>query len=212
MASLVYLSALFHMPLANATAINMSTPLLIALLSALWLGVRVTLGQWLIMAVGFVGVLLVVQPQAEGFNAWAWVALGGTLLHASRDLCVRWIPTHIPSMSISVGTSLSATVFAGIWGLFNEWHSVGWLEGALLAAAAAFLSAGYYFLIKATRIADMSVIAPFRYMGLMTAVLIGYFVWGDIPNPMAWCGMGLLVGAGLMMLRLHRKPSALDAA
>jgi drug/metabolite transporter (DMT)-like permease len=212
LASLVYLSALFHMPLANATAINMSTPLLIALLSALWLGVRVTLGQWLIMAVGFVGVLLVVQPQAEGFNAWAWVALGGTLLHALRDLSVRWIPSHIPSVAITVGTSLSATIFAGIWGLFHEWHSVGWLEGALLAAAAAFLSAGYYFLIKATRIADMSVIAPFRYMGLMTAVLIGYFVWGDIPNPMAWCGMGLLVGAGLMMLRLHRKPSALDAA
>ena len=89
---------------------------------------------------------------------------------------------------------------------------MGWLESALLAAAAAFLSAGYYFLIKATRIADMSVIAPFRYMGLLTAVFIGFMVWGDIPNPMAWGGMGLLVGAGLMMLRLHRKPSALDAA
>ena len=94
----------------------------------------------------------------------------------------------------------------------SEWHTVSGLEGLLLAAAAAFLSAGYYFLIKATRIADMSVIAPFRYMGLLTAVFIGFMVWGDIPNTMAWGGMALLVGAGLMMLRLHRKLSALDAA
>jgi len=70
MASLVYLSALFNMPLANATAINMSTPLLIALLSALLLGQRVSGRHWGIMGVGFFGVLLVVQPQADGFNAW----------------------------------------------------------------------------------------------------------------------------------------------
>ena len=81
LASLVYLTAMFHMPLANATAINMATPLLIALLSGLLLGVRVSLRHWLIIATGFAGVLLVVQPQAEGFNQWAWVCLGGTLLH-----------------------------------------------------------------------------------------------------------------------------------
>ena len=79
LASLVYLTAMFHMPLANATAINMATPLLIALLSGLLLGVRVSLGNWLIIATGFVGVLLVVQPQAEGFNLWAWVCLAWLL-------------------------------------------------------------------------------------------------------------------------------------
>ena len=64
-ASLVYLSALFHMPLGNATAINMSTPLLIALLSGLLLGVHVSARHWLIIGLGFIGVLMVVQPQAD---------------------------------------------------------------------------------------------------------------------------------------------------
>ena len=80
-ASLVYLSALFNMPLANATAINMSTPLLIALLSALLLQHRISWRHWLIIGLGFVGVLCVVQPQAEGFTHWAWVALAALLVN-----------------------------------------------------------------------------------------------------------------------------------
>ncbi|MFM7802332.1 MAG: DMT family transporter [Limnohabitans sp.] len=208
-ASLVYLSALFHMPLGNATAINMSTPLLIALLSGLLWGVRVSAQHWLIIGLGFIGVLLVVQPQADGFNAWAWVALAGTCLPALRDLSVRLIEPHIPSMVITVGTALAATVLAGVWSVFTPWQTVSSLHWLMMATAAVFLSSGYFFLIKATRMADMSVVAPFRYMGLLTAVLAGYVIWGDVPNPMAWCGMLLLVGAGVWMIKSQRQASPL---
>lgn len=204
-ASLVYLSALFNMPLGNATAINMSTPLLIALLSGLLLGVHVSLRNWLIIGMGFAGVLLVVQPQAEGFNAWAWVALCGTCLHAMRDMCVRFIPQQVPSNVIACGTALTATVMAGIWSLWVVWVPVSPLHWLMMTAASVFLSSGYFCLILATRMADMSVIAPFRYMGLLTAVLSGFVIWGDVPNAMAWCGMLLLVGAGLLMLRVNRQ-------
>ena len=206
-ASLVYLSALFHMPLGNATAINMSTPLLIALLSGLLMGVHVSARNWLIIGLGFVGVLMVVQPQADEFNAWAWVALAGTVLHALRDLSVRFIAPEVPSMVITVGTALAATVLSGVWSIFTPWQAVSATHWGMIAAAAVFLSCGYFFLIKATRMADMSVVAPFRYIGLLTAVLAGYVIWGDMPNPLAWCGMLLLVGAGILMLRLHRQPA-----
>ena len=207
LASLVYLSALFNMPLANATAINMSTPLLIALLSALLLQHHISWRHWLIIGLGFVGVLCVVQPQADGFNHWAWVALAGTLCHALRDLSVHFIPDHVPSPLITLSTALTATVMAGIWALFHPWHSVTPMQWAQMAGASVFLSAGYFLLIKATRIADMTVIAPFRYMGLLTAVVMGFVVWGDVPNALAWTGMGLLVAAGLMMIRISRPPS-----
>jgi drug/metabolite transporter (DMT)-like permease len=207
LASMVYLSALFNMPLANATAINMSTPLLIALLSALLLQQRISWRHWLIIGLGFAGVLCVVQPQAEGFNHWAWVALAGTLCHALRDLSVHFIPDHVPSPLITLSTALTATVMAGIWALFHPWHSVTPLQWAQMAGAAVFLSAGYFLLVKATRIADMTVIAPFRYMGLLTAVVLGFVVWGDVPNALAWTGMGLLVAAGLMMIRISRPPT-----
>ena len=207
LASLVYLSALFNMPLANATAINMSTPLLIALLSALLLQHHISWRHWLIIGLGFVGVLCVVQPQADGFNHWAWVALAGTLCHALRDLSVHFIPDHVPSPLITLSTALTATVMAGIWALFHPWHSVTPLQWAQMAGASVFLSAGYFLLIKATRIADMTVIAPFRYMGLLTAVVMGFVVWGDVPNALAWTGMGLWVAAGLMMIRISRPPT-----
>jgi drug/metabolite transporter (DMT)-like permease len=203
----VYLSALFNMPLANATAINMSTPLLIALLSALLLQHRISWRHWLIIGLGFGGVLCVVQPQADGFNHWAWVALAGTLCHALRDLSVYFIPDHVPSPLITLSTALTATVMAGIWALFHPWHSVTPLQWAQMAGASVFLSAGYFLLIKATRMADMTVIAPFRYMGLLTAVVMGFVVWGDVPNALAWTGMGLLVAAGLMMIRISRPPT-----
>ena len=206
-ASLVYLSALFHMPLGNATAINMSTPLLIALLSGLLMGVHVSARNWLIIGLGFVGVLMVVQPQADGFNAWTWVALAGTVLHALRDLSMRFIAPEVPSTVITVGTALAATVLSGVWSIFTPWQAVSATHWGMMAAAAVFLSCGYFFLIKATRMADMSVVAPFRYIGLLTAVLAGYVIWGDMPNPLAWCGMLLLVGAGILMLRLHRQPA-----
>ena len=206
LASLVYLSALFHMPLGNATAINMSTPLLIALFSGLLMGVHISLRNWMIIGLGFVGVILVVQPQAEGFNAWAWVALAGTCLHALRDLSVRFIPPTVPSMVITMGTALSATVLAGIWSLAHEWVDLSAFTWLMVASASVFLSSGYFFLIKATRVADMSVIAPFRYMGLLTAVIVGFVIWGDVPNLLAWCGMWILVSAGLLMLKLNRQP------
>lgn len=203
LASLVYLTAMFHMPLANATAINMATPLLIALLSGLLLGVRVSLGNWLIIATGFAGVLLVVQPQADGFNQWAWVCLGGTLLHALRDISMRFVPSQIPSMIVTLSTATTATLMAGVWSLWQDWAVVSMTSWACLGGAAVLLSTGYFLLIQSTRSADLTVVAPFRYVGLLTAVVMGFVVWGDIPNPMAWCGMVLLVGAGLMMLRKH---------
>ena len=203
LASLVYLTAMFHMPLANATAINMATPLLIALLSGLLLGVRVSLGNWLIIATGFAGVLLVVQPQADGFNQWAWVCLGGTLLHALRDISMRFVPSQIPSMIVTLSTATTATLMAGVWSLWQDWAVVSVTSWACLGGAAVLLSTGYFLLIQSTRSADLTVVAPFRYVGLLTAVVMGFVVWGDIPNPMAWCGMVLLVGAGLMMLRKH---------
>jgi len=199
-ASLVYLSALFNMPMANANAINMSTPLLIALMAALLLHHRIRPRHWFIMALGFVGVLLVVQPQADGFNAWAWVALAGTLCHALRDLAVGFIPDDVPSSMVTISTATTTTGMAGAWAVFHPWQSVEWSAWWLLTASALCLSLGYFLLVKATRLADMSVIAPFRYTGLFTAVVMGYLVWGDVPNALAWGGMVLLVGAGLLMI------------
>jgi drug/metabolite transporter (DMT)-like permease len=204
-ATMTYLTSLFHLPLANATAINMATPLFITLFAVIGFAEKVGPRRWAALAAGFAGVLLVVQPTAAGFNAYALLCLGGTLLHASRDLTTRTIAARIPSIIITLSTAIAVTLLAGVFGLvMRDWQPVNAQQLGLLAAASVFLSGGYYLLTVAMRSGEMSLVAPFRYTGLLFALVLGFLVWGDVPNALAWAGIALLVGAGIVVL--HAPP------
>jgi drug/metabolite transporter (DMT)-like permease len=205
LATFAYLLALFQLPIANATAINMATPLFITLLAVLWLRARVGAARWLAIGVGFGGVLLVIQPSADGFNAWAWLCLAGTLLHAVRDLITPRIARDLPSIGVTLATAISVTLLAGALSLAQGWGPMTLRQLGLLGAAAAFLAGGYHLVIKATRIGDLSVVTPFRYSGLLMAVALGYVVWGDVPNAIAWAGIALLLAAGWYLLSHERR-------
>ena len=201
LATLTYLVSLFHLPIANATAINMATPLFITVLAVLWLRAQVGALRWLAIGVGFAGVLLVIQPRAEGFNAFAWLCLLATVLNAMRDLVTLRIAREVPSIGITLATAVAVTLAAGLMALLQGWSSMSGPQLGLLAGAAVFLAAGYQLIIRATRSGDLSVVAPFRYTGLLMAVAIGWGVWGDVPNLLAWAGIALVLGAGLYLLR-----------
>ena len=204
-ATITYLTSLFHLPIGNATAINMATPLFITLFAVIAFKERVEAGRWLAVATGFVGVLLIVQPSGAAFNAYALLCLGGTLLHAARDLTTRVIDRGIPSILITVSTALAVTLLSGVLSLlFDEWKPVSGGQLALLAGASVFLSGGYFLLTVAMRGGEMSFIAPFRYAGLLFALVLGFLVWGDVPNTLAWWGIALLVAAGLYVLHGER--------
>jgi drug/metabolite transporter (DMT)-like permease len=214
LATMTYLTSLFHLPIANATAINMATPLFITLFAVLALGEKVGPARWLAIATGFAGVLLVVQPSAAGFNAYALLCLGGTLLHAGRDLTTRLIDASVPSILITVATAVTVTLLSGALSLVQGWQPMTVGHLSLLALASVFLSIGYYLIIVGMRHGDMSVVAPFRYTGLLFALAIGWALWGDTPNALALAGIALLVGAGFYMLHNQRARArdALDAA
>lgn len=201
LATVVFLVSLFHLPLGTATAINMATPLVIAAMAALWLGERVSLTRWLVIGVGFGGVLLVIQPGPQGFNTWAWVGLAATLLTAARDTITRRIPPDMPSIGITLASSVTVTGLALLSVAFEDWRPLTPREWALLTGAAAFLAAGYQLIIRSTRSGDLSAVAPFRYVCLLLAVALGWALWGDVPNALAWAGIALLIGAGLVLLR-----------
>lgn len=203
-ASLLYLWALFNMPIANATAINLASPLIITVLAVIFLREPVGWRRWSAIAAGFAGVLLVIQPAGEGFNVFALVCLLGTFFHAVRDLLTRRIEPGIPSILISLSTAIAVGVLAGVLSIFEGWQSFGLRELALLACAAVFLAGGYYAIIQCMREGEMSLIAPFRYTGLLWAVVLGFAVWGDVPNALAWSGITLLIGSGIYVLHRER--------
>lgn len=199
-ATMLYLGSLFHLPIGNATAINLAAPLFMTLFAALFMAERVRGARWLAVGFGFLGVLLVIQPRAEGFNGYALVCLLGTLFHAARDLMTRRIHTGIPSILITLSTAVAVTVVSGVGSLLQGWKPFGLFEFALLALASVFLTGGYYFIINSMRHGEMTLIAPFRYSGLLFALVLGYLVWGEVPNTQAWFGIALLIGSGLYVL------------
>jgi drug/metabolite transporter (DMT)-like permease len=199
--SLTYLTALFHLPLGNATAINLASPLFITVFAIYFFKEHVSFQRGAFILLGFGGVLLVVQPASEGFNVYGIICVVATLLHATRDTLTRAIGLHIPVLLISLSTAISVTLGAGAVTLTQTWVAVNTTELLMLLLASAFLSSAYYFLIIAMRTGEMSLVAPFRYSGLIFALLIGYVVWGEIPNLLAWLGIFLLVVSGLMILR-----------
>jgi len=211
-ATMLYLFSLFHLPIANATAINLASPLFMIVFAVLFLGHHVGLGRWLAIGAGFAGVVLVIQPRADGFNFWAWVCLSGTLFHAARDLMTPRIATHIPSILITLSTAIAVTVVSGVVSIFQGWKPFGWFELSLLALASVFLSSGYFFIITSMRHGEMSLVAPFRYSGLLFALVLGYLVWDEAPNALAWCGIAVLIGSGVYLLMSDRTRTSATAA
>jgi drug/metabolite transporter (DMT)-like permease len=203
-ASLAYLTAVFHLPLANATAINLSSPLFITAFAMVFLKEPVALQRGLLILLGFGGVLLVVQPSSAGFNAYAWLAVLATLLHATRDTLTRAIGLHVPAMLMTLSTAVSVALAAGGITLSQNWMPVDSTSLALLFGASLLLSMAYYLLIVGMRSGEISLVAPFRYSGLLFALLIGYVVWDEVPNVLGWAGIFLLAMSGLLILRSER--------
>ena len=123
------------------------------------------------------------------------------MLNALRDLVTLRIARDVPSIGITLATAVAVTLMAGGLSLVQGWRPMTAAQLGLLAAAAVFLAAAYQLIIRATRAGDLSVVAPFRYSGLLMAVGLGWGVWGEVPNVLAWAGIALVIAAGLFLLR-----------
>ena len=207
-ATMLFLVSLFHLPLANATAINMASPLIITVLAAALLGERLGPLRWVAIGVGFLGVLLIIQPRAEGFNVYALVCLSSTVLLSVRDLMIRRVHAGMPSILITLSTTVAVMLLAGALSFIEGWRPFNAFELGLLAVAAVFLATAYYLIVISTRRGDLSLTAPFRYTALLFATIGGFAVWGDTPNALAWCGIALVIASGIYVLRASRRARA----
>ena len=205
MAAISYLVALAYIPFAIATAINMSTPLFLAALAVLFLGEIVGWRRWTAIAVGFVGVLMVIQPHPGEVNVWTWMVVFSSFVGATRDVIARWVPPHVPTLVVSLSSAVTLAVVGCIWATFNGWQPMS-LRGVLLVLGSSLLLAtGYQLLMISLRSgAEFSVIGSFRYASVLWALAIGYVLWGDVPNLLAVAGIAVVVAAGLYILHRER--------
>lgn len=203
--SIVYLVALFNIQFAIATAINLSTPLIFTALAVLLLKETVRWRRWSAVIVGFLGVLLVIQPRPGDIDVWAWVVLFATVLGAFRDVLGRYLPASVPTLVVSFASAVAVALVGCAWTFVDGWQPMTAREIGLLLASSLLLAAGYQFLVIALRSgAEFSVIGAFRYASILWALGIGYVVWGDVPNALAMAGIVVIVGSGLYILHRER--------
>ncbi|MFC6639373.1 EamA family transporter [Sulfitobacter sp. JBTF-M27] len=202
-----FLTALFNMPLANLTAILQVVPLAVTLASAVVLRETVGWRRMLAIAVGFCGVLLIVKPGAEGFNVWSLYGVIAMLLVTVRDLVTRKLSPTVPSMTVTLVTAGAVAVAMGLASLGVTWVAIDLLTAALIVGSAVFIMGGYFFSIQVMRSGDVSFTAPFRYTGLIWALLAGWFVFGEWPGVMTLIGAAIVVATGTFSFYRERQLS-----
>jgi len=211
--TVTYLLALAHLPIANVSAVQQALPLAVTMGAALFFGEGVGWRRWLAIAVGFLGVLVIVRPGFEGFSAYSLLVLACVGFCAVRDLATRRIPNDIPTLLISAVTSLAMTVLGALLlPVMGGWVPMNFDATALLALAAVLVLIGYQFIIMAMRIGDISFIAPFRYTALLWSIMLGVVVFGDFPDMVMIVGSLIIVGSGLYTLYRERVTGRARAA
>jgi drug/metabolite transporter (DMT)-like permease len=205
LATVFYLTALFNMPIADATAILQFTPLAITAGAALFLGAPVGWRRWLATGVGLVGVLIIVRPLGEGFNPYAAVALLSVVFVATRDLLIRRVSPGVPALVVATASAVAVTTSSLALALFETWRVPSTHTLAMLAGASLCLVGGYYWIVIAMRSGDIAVVAPFRYSIIVFAVLAGFLVWGEVPDTASWIGLAIVTAAGLYTFMRERK-------
>ncbi len=204
-AALTYLVALSHTPFAIATAVNLSTPLFLAVLAVLVLKEDVRWRRWTAIFIGFAGVLMVIQPRPGDADLWTWVVVASSLLGAFRDVLGRYVPANVPTSVMSFWSAASVASIGCALTFVEGWQPIGVRGLGLLLVASLLLAGGYQFLMLALRSdAEFAVIGSLRYGSVLGAIVIGYCVWDEEPNALAFAGIVVVVASGLYILKRQR--------
>lgn len=200
-----FLSALLQMPLANITAVLQMLPLTVTLCAALFLGETVGWRRSLAIALGFVGMLLIVRPGGADFGPATIYALLAVALLTLRDLVTRQMSPAVPSLTVTFLSAFSVMLFGLGLGLGESWQPVGGREWLLLSATAVLILLAYLCAVMTIRVGEVSAVAPLRYTGLVWALLLGWLVFGEFPSGLTLLGAGIVVAAGLFTLLRERQ-------
>lgn len=210
LASHAFLQALTLMPLADATAITFAAPIITTALAAMLLREVVGWRRWLAVGIGFLGVMVLLAPSGQGYSfAIALLPLFVAVMVSIRDIASRRLSVTDASAAILFYNTL-AVALSGLCALPFEgpWVLPTWQDSLFILLAALLLAVAQYLLVEGYRLAELSMLMPFRYLSLIFATLIGFLVWGELPHWNVALGAGIITASGLFIWyreRLRRR-------
>ena len=192
--------------LAETHAIFASYPLIIAMLSGPILGEYVGWRRWLAISVGFIGILIILNPGNGIFSPYALVPLAGAILFALYGLLTRYVGQYDNSSTSFFWTGVVGSIAMTVVGL-NFWDPVSKSDWSIMLLLSASGVVGHYLLIKCYEVAEASAVQPFAYLQLIWASMIGIIIFGEQITTNVLIGACIIVGAGLFTLWRERKVS-----
>jgi drug/metabolite transporter (DMT)-like permease len=201
--------AITMMPLTNAILLTFSAPLWMPMIAWVLFREKVSRTIWVGAGIGFVGVLLVLQPHHQHFNFGAPIALGGAFCLALAMMSVRWLGATEPTSRILFYYFLISTVLCTPFAI-ADWHPFGMRGSAYLFAIALTLMVSQALIVLAYRYASAVKVGPFIYTVIVFTALIDWFLWNHAPTLLVIFGMALVIGGGIIAIR--KKPETIDAA
>ena len=214
-ANMMFFLGLAALPLADAVAIFFVSPLLITVFSVFFLGETVGARRWSAIAIGMIGVLIVLRPGTASFQAASLFPLAAAAGYAGLHIMTRHLREtenavnmtfYIQVVFIVLTGFLGLTIGDGKFDIFGDpsssfllraWEMPTGLDWPIIGLLGLFASVGGYFISQAYRLGEASLIAPFEYLALPLSILWGYLIFQEFPTPIAIFGIGLILASGL---------------
>lgn len=195
--SLLFQAALARMHFSDLMAVLQISPLTLTAGSALFLGEKVGWRRWSAVAVGLLGALLIVKPGTAAFNWWAIAAVLSVIAAATRDITTRRIDPTLPTPLILGISSVAVTLASLAGALIEHWTMPSGAHLVMLLLAGVCSMVGQLCVITAVRSAEISVVAPFRYAGIVWALILDLAIWSHFPDLPAMIGICAVSAAGI---------------
>jgi len=201
--SLLFISGLRYLPIAEASATGFVSPLFVTALSIIFLGESVGIRRWLATATGLLGVLIILRPGTGAFHVAAFFPIVSALCWAITLIMTRMMSGREHAITTMTYSSIAGLCVLSVLVPFGwvapSWHDI--LFGILIGVAS---TAGQWIVVLAFRYADASVLAPFSYSQLVWVSILGFLIFGEVPDVWTVVGAAFIVGSGLYTAHRER--------
>ena len=199
-----FLTAVLNMPFANVTALLQILPMTVTLAAALVFKEKVGVIRIILIIIGFLGVMLIINPSSDGFNLYSGYALIAVILITMRDLITRKLSVEVPTLLPTVSASFGVLLFSIILLAKTPMQPLNIQNSFFIILAAFFIIFGYYTAVLVMRVGDISFVSPFRYSAIIFALIIGSIFFKEWPNLSSFIGICIVtVAGGLLLYKNH---------
>lgn len=203
--NIVFVMAIAHVPLATASAINFTAPLIVTALSLPLLGESVGARSWGAVCAGFMGALLIIRPGIGIFNPGVLLLLVAALSYALYQIATRWVAAYDSAATGIIFTALLGSLFATLVLPFVFEVPRDLLDLFVFAAIGVLGGAGHYLIIRAFHLGPAPVIAPLGYAELLGSTVLGFFIFGNLPDLWTWIGAAIIIASGISIAVFNRR-------